>query len=148
MKNAATGLITHAVAPTDSASISAISSSQPGEVFSAPLANARRRVRAICRSVSASTNWLNAPAAAEATSTDNASTSTCHRLRLGPGVIASPASALIMISTPMRSLKIPITVRAIPGAARGAVTTVVFIAVLPVHQLRPHSVDRYFQLMK
>ncbi len=88
-----------------------IASSQPRLRGSAPLAKARRRVRTISRSLSASTNWLKAPALADATSTDSASTSACNAVAVPPGTTARPASAVIMISVPMRSLNTPSTVR-------------------------------------
>ena len=82
------------------------------------MANARLRVRAIRRSLSCSTYWLNAPALADAISTDNASTSTCTRLGAGPGETAMPTSAVIMISTPMRSLNNEMTSRVTCAALR------------------------------
>jgi hypothetical protein len=51
---AALALSTHHAAPTDTASSAAIISSQAGRWGRAPLAKARRRVRAISRSVSTS----------------------------------------------------------------------------------------------
>jgi hypothetical protein len=69
---------------TATASSTAIKTSQAGWWGSAPVANARRLVRAIRRSLSYSTYWLNAPALADAISTDSASTSACTKLGAGP----------------------------------------------------------------
>ena len=97
---------------TAPASITAISTSQPGWCGRAPVANARRAVRFISRSLSNSTYWLYAPALADAVRTDSASTSTCNQVTEGPGVITMPTRAVIMMSTPMRSLKSEMTSRA------------------------------------
>jgi len=96
------------------------------------VANARRRVRFISRSLSASMYWLNAPALAEETSTVSAITSTCQTGSPGAGVMASPARAVSMISRPMRSLNTPSTTRH-PGAAltAAAACSAVLIGVLP-----------------
>ena len=59
--------MTQAAVATDSTSNATIASSQPRLRGSVPLAKARRRVRTISRSLSASTNWLKAPALADAT---------------------------------------------------------------------------------
>ena len=154
-----------------------MASSQPRLRGSAPLAKARWRVRAIRRSLSASMNWLKAPALAEASSTDSASTSACSGATEPAGTMDRPPSAVAMMSTLMRSLKTPSTVRqctprraaadspaevASADAGDAAVCELRFMACLLVSlpggsmsgaaagsdQLRPHSVERYFQLMK
>ena len=134
-------------AATAPASIAAISNSQAGWCGSAPVTKARRRVRAISRSVSCSAYWLKAPALAEATSTDSASTSTWPRLSAAPGVTARPTSAVTMISVPMRSLNSESTSRATAMRAAGSSQGRRVHGVALV-QLRPHSCPRYFQLMK
>ena len=88
-----------------------MASSQPLLRGSAPLAKARVRVRAIRRSLSASTNWLKAPALAEASSTDSASTRACSGATEPSGTMNRPPRAVAMMSTLMRSLKTPSTVR-------------------------------------
>ena len=154
-----------------------MASSQPKLRGSAPLAKARERVRAIRRSLSASTNWLKAPALAEASSTDSASTRACSGATEPSGTMNKPPSAVAMMSTLMRSLKTPSTVRqctppraaadspadvASAVAGDAAVCELRFMASLRVSlpcgsksgaaagsaQLRPHKVERYFQLMK
>ena len=125
-----------------------MSASQAGVCGSAPVTKARRRVRAMSRSDSCSTYWLKAPALAEATSTASASAATCSSDSAAPGVTARPTSAVIMISTPMRSLNRPSTSRATLAALRAARGDVMVFMATPAAQLRPQSWPRYFQLMK
>ena len=122
--------------------------SQAGWWGSAPVTKARFFVRSIRRSLWYSTYWLNAPALADASSTDSASTSTCARPSAGPGVTAMPTSAVIMISTPMRSLNSEMTSRANCAMLRPEGLSVVVCIAPGSDQLRPHSWLRYFQLTK
>ena len=88
-------------------------------------------------SMSRSTYWLNAPAAADETITASASSATRHDAGAAPGVTARPASAVKPITSPMRSLN-----RSKTSAIRRCMTQ----PLLPYDS--GQTVDRYFQFTK